>query len=379
MKTIQSENTTTLPTVVLIGRTNTGKTTLFNRLTGMRSPLVSDIPGTTRDWREATAEWNGVQYRVIDTGGIDRPRVRTRKKGDVATVEEEVQRHAWKQMVNADLILLLVDGKADLSPGDRLWAEQIRKRDLPAIAVVNKVDAPKNREIIQEFWSLGLGTPVAISAVTGMGVGDLLEIVLTKIDRNAVNSTVGLSSKDPEQLTKPIRIAIIGKPNVGKSSLLNAILGEDRAIVSPIAGTTREPIDTRLSVDGQDFVLVDTAGIRRKWKNSERLELAGVSRSKGVLRRTDVALLVLESQDPLSSQDLRLAEVLVESNVGVIIIANKWDLFQESEVRMMGFEVRKEQELAKQFSNYIRDQMPHLAWSPILYVSAKTSRNAEEI
>ncbi len=378
------EKSLALPTVVLVGRTNVGKSTLYNKLTHTHGALVSPIAGTTRDRREGVVTWNGVTLTLMDTGGIDlsHPRElpvqkRQRRKTDAGpsytrgseSFAKEIEYQTAQALPRATLILFLVDGKEGLLPQERSWARALQKINRPVLVVVNKIDAPKFKEHVHEFWTLGFGQPIPISAVTGAGTGDLLDHILRKLS----GTTPEIISTTPEK--KQIRLALIGRPNVGKSSLMNAILGEERVIVSPIAHTTREPIDTHFISQGKHYTLIDTAGIRKGARVNPGLEQAGVTLSLRALERTDVALFVIESQEQLGVQDMHIARAIIDRNVGCIIVANKWDLFQmqNSKLRMQN------EDAVKKYTTYIQSHLPHLAWAPILFVSAVTKRNVERI
>ncbi|MBI4281232.1 ribosome biogenesis GTPase Der [Candidatus Uhrbacteria bacterium] len=363
------------PTIVIVGRMNVGKSTLFNRIIGSATALVSPIAGTTRDWQEAQTQWQGTALRIIDTGGVEQ--LPKRKERDLG-MQAAIERSAKRAITKADAIIFVVDGKEGLLPQDRDLARLILRKQKPIILAVNKIDSPHGRNAALAFWKLGCGEPQPIAALTGAGVGDLLEIVLKKLKHKNIKTPDNIQLTTDNLQPKPLRIAVIGKPNVGKSSLVNALLGEERVIVSPIAGTTREPIDTDFERDGKRYTLIDTAGIRRHAERTRSLEGVGVERTIKALYRTDVALLVFESQEALASQDMRIAATLVDNTVGVVIIANKWDLFQ-IESRKSKVESQNNGDETKKYTEYIRRHMPHIAWAPILFVSATTNRNVQKI
>ncbi|MDO8581816.1 MAG: ribosome biogenesis GTPase Der [bacterium] len=383
---IQSQSTSNgvnPKTIVIVGRMNVGKSTLFNRIIGGANALVSPIAGTTRDWQEAKTQWRDTSLRIIDTGGVEQlPKRKSGGAGSGSAGEDEgmqaaVERATKKAIAKADIMLFLVDGKEGMLPQDRSLAKLILRKQKPIILAVNKVDSPYHRSNAALFWKLGCGEPHPIAALTGAGVGDLLDIIIETLkQKNIKTPDRNLQLTTDNVQLSPLRIAVIGKPNVGKSSLVNAILGEERVIVSPIAGTTREPIDTDFERDGKRYTLVDTAGIRRHAERTRTLEGVGVERTIKALYRTDVALLVFESQEALASQDLRIAATLVDNTVGVVIIANKWDLFHEQSSMAKSEE---QSDVTKRYAAYIRRQIPHIAWATILFVSATTNRNVQKI
>lgn len=375
-----------LPRVILVGRMNVGKSTLWNRLTETHGALISPIAGTTRDTREGIVEWRGTRVLLVDTGGIDIPHLRERpskkkKRGAHGYPEESdpfaaaIERQTLRAVEGATLVVFVVDGKEGLVPQERVWARALLKSKKRTLLAVNKIDAGHHRDAIHTFWPIGLGEPFAVSAATGLGTGDLLDHIVTGIQRSP-SPIAAHESKTDER--PPIRIALVGRPNVGKSSLVNAILGEERVIVSSIPHTTREPIDTAFTADGAQFVLVDTAGMRKHARIAPGLERAGVTLTLNALARADIALFVVESNEPLGSQDMHIAETIVERRVGCVIIANKWDLYSaESGIRNQ--ESGKRGDIIKNYTNYIRKHLPHLHWAPILFVSAVTKRNVQNI
>ncbi|MBI5798475.1 MAG: ribosome biogenesis GTPase Der [Candidatus Yonathbacteria bacterium] len=394
------EKSLALPTVVLVGRTNVGKSTLYNKLTHTHGALVSPIAGTTRDRREGVVRWNGVDFTIMDTGGIDlahpselpvhkKKRIKIDSGPSYARGSEsfakEIEYQTAQALPRATLILFLVDGKEGLLPQERSWARALQKIKKPVLVVVNKIDAPKFKEHVHEFWTLGFGEPVSISAVTGAGTGDLLDLIVRKLGEPTPPAFADLRFADGFDKTrasagkeKQIRLALIGRPNVGKSSLMNAILGEDRVIVSPIAHTTREPIDTHFVYGGHEYTLIDTAGIRKGARVNPGLEQAGVSLSLRALDRTDVALFVIESQEQLGAQDMHIARAIIDRNVGCIIVANKWDLYRQN-LKSQISNSKAETDSVKNYTTYIQNHLPHLSWAPILFVSAVTKRNVERI
>lgn len=362
-----------MPTVAIVGRTNTGKSTLFNRLTESKKALVSELPGTTRDRNISEVNWRGLAMRLIDTGGIDVEGVKNsilllQKKilGDTIKtelLEENILFQASRAISDADIILLLVDGKTGILKQDRELARMLKTLRKTMVCAVNKIDSVKEIGNANVFYRLGLGDPVPVSAANGSGTGDLLDILVLKLKKLH-------SQKDAQDKTseKKIYVSLIGKPNVGKSSLLNSITGEERVIVSPIPMTTREPQDTEIIYKKQTIVLVDTAGIKKKAKTAPGLDAISSMKSLETLQKSDIVLFVLDAHEPLAVQDLRLAGTLHESLAGVIIVANKWDLVQLKS--------------AKSDSQYFASATQYLApvsWAPCILVSAKTGKNIKKI
>lgn len=346
-----------IPLIALVGRTNVGKSTLFNRLTDSHKALVSPVAGTTRDRLEGECLWRGRIVRFTDTGGLD-----VDTSGEI---ERNVVRQAEIAMEKADIICFVVDLKSGAMPQERELAKRLAKSKKPVIMVGNKAETIATITTVhnKEWQFPGLNVPMAVSAIKGTGVGDLLDEVYDQLKK------MGKSPADISQV-HAVRVSVIGKPNVGKSSLLNAILGEERFIVSPIAGTTREPNDVKLKVGDHHYVFVDTAGIRKKAKvrNAGGLEEEGVERAASALRRSDVALFVIDATQPLGSQERTLAGLLQEAHVGVIIVANKWDLVPN-----------KKADTINGFRKHIASALPFLAWAPIIFTSAKEGQRVENL
>lgn len=349
-----------LPRVVIIGKMNVGKSTLFNRLTDSHTSLVSTVPGTTRDRHFADAFWNGYGFTIVDTGGI--MRIKKGKFKATEEIEEQIQKQTQLALGEADIILFIIDAKDGVLLPDKDLAREIKKSSKPIILAVNKVDNPKiRREYLSMEWpKLNLGEPLAISAANGSGIGDLLDVITNELKRQGAEKTT------LEKMTS-IKVSFIGKPNVGKSSLLNSILGEERAIVSSEAHTTREPENTLIEYKKQNFLLVDTAGIRKKAKISKGLEKMGVGKSIKSLEKSNVAFFVTDVSKTLDSQDLHLARTIINYGTGVIIIANKWDLVED-----------KDETITKKFINYYNVRLPHLSWAPIIFISAKTGQSVRK-
>src|SRR5882757_703398 len=295
-------------TVAIVGFPNVGKSTLINRLVGGTEAVTSPEPGVTRDRKRLGTEWNGVRFDLIDTGGIDLE--------DEAELAHDVQAQARVAMAEADAILLVVDARAGLRAGDAELARTLRASEVPVIVVVNKADRPNDYAATAEFHSLGLGEPLAVSATHGLGTGDLLDAIVV---------VLGDRSGDEED-DDAVRIAIIGRPNVGKSSMVNAFLGSDRVIVSDMAGTTRDSIDTELEVGGRRVILVDTAGLRRRSKVAGTVDYYAQLRSERAVERADVAIIVCDAADGVTAEDLRVAEMAMKAGCASLLAMNKWDV-----------------------------------------------------
>ncbi|MFA5076333.1 MAG: ribosome biogenesis GTPase Der [Patescibacteria group bacterium] len=358
-----------LPLVALIGRTNVGKSTLFNRLIEMPKALVSDLPGTTRDRNFGNVIWRGKEFTLVDTGGLDlgylaknkipKKLKLTERVNPDDLIETNIVKQAELAIKQADFLILVVDGQVGLQPEDYTITNIVRKSNKPYLLAVNKADRASQRLEIWEFTKLGLTDPIPVSAITGSGTGDLLDIVVKKLKFKPGRRTIK---------PKTIKVSIIGKPNVGKSSLLNAILGEERVIVSPIPHTTRESQDVDFEYNKQLFTLIDTAGIRRHAKIQKGIEKAGVDNSLTNLKKSDVALLVLETQKNLAVQDAKLAQEITDAKCGLIIVANKWDLIPD-----------KSTNLQNKFITYFQCHFPALGWAPVIFVSAKFGQRVHKI
>jgi GTP-binding protein len=296
-----------VPTVAVVGFPNVGKSTLVNRLVGGAEAVTSPEPGVTRDRKRLATEWNGIAFELVDTGGID--------LDDEAELARDVQSQARLAIAEGDAILLVVDGRAGLRAGDAELARTLRGSATPVIVVVNKADQPNDYGATAEFHALGLGEPLAVSATHGLGTGDLLDAI-----------TDALGKREPQPETDDaVRIAVIGRPNVGKSSLVNAFLGSDRVIVSDLAGTTRDAIDTELEVEGRRTILVDTAGLRRRAKVAGTVDYYAQLRSERAVERADVALIVCDAVEGVTSEDLRVSEMAMKAGCASLLVLNKWD------------------------------------------------------
>ncbi|HVD87099.1 MAG TPA: ribosome biogenesis GTPase Der, partial [Solirubrobacterales bacterium] len=297
-----------LPTVAVVGFPNVGKSTLVNRLVGGTEAVTAPEPGVTRDRKRLATEWNGIAFELVDTGGID--------LGDEAELARDVQAQARLAIAEADSILMVVDGRAGLRAGDAELGKTLRGSEVPVIVAVNKADRPDDYAIAAEFHSLGLGDPVPVSATHGLGSGDLLD---------AIVAALGEREPQPEE-DETVRVAVIGRPNVGKSSLVNAFLGSERVIVSDLAGTTRDAIDTEVEVDGRRVILVDTAGLRRRAKVAGTVDYYAQLRSERAVERADVAIVVGDASDGVTAADLRVAEMAMKAGSATLLALNKWDI-----------------------------------------------------
>ncbi|MEG2246646.1 MAG: ribosome biogenesis GTPase Der [Peptostreptococcaceae bacterium] len=337
------------PVVAVVGRPNVGKSTLFNKLAGKRISIVEDTPGVTRDRIFTEVEWLNKYFTLIDTGGIEP------NSDDI--ILSQMRNQAMLAMDMAHVIMFVVDGKAGLTAADREVAQMLRKTKTPVILVVNKIDSQSQFDNVYDFYELGLGTPFGISSANSMGLGDLLDEVVA-------NFPEGLDTEYDEDI---IRVAITGKPNAGKSSILNNMLGEDRVIVSPIAGTTRDAIDTYLEKGDHKFLLIDTAGLRRKSKIYENVEKYSVIRAMSAVDRADVVLIVIDAEQGVTEQDTKVAGIAHDEGKACLFVINKWDLIEKNDKTM------------SIYTKEIRDKFPFMAYAPIVFVSAKTNQRMNKI
>jgi GTP-binding protein len=305
-----SDVLTRLPRIAVVGFPNVGKSTLVNRLVGGREAVVHKEAGVTRDRKTLECEWNGVRFELIDTGGVDL------EASD--SLSREVQSQARTAIADADAVALVLDARAGLRQGDAEVAEILRRGDLPVVVVANKVDGPKDEPLAAELNALGLGQPIEVSAPHGRGTGDLLD----RLAQLAKEAEVAL----PEAGEEPVAVAVIGRPNVGKSSLVNAFLGDNRVIVSEMAGTTRDSIDTRLRVGDREVTLIDTAGLRRRSKVAGSVDYYAQLRSERAAERADIAIVVCDAAEGITAEDLRVAELAMRTGCSTLIALNKWDL-----------------------------------------------------
>ncbi len=342
------------PIVAIVGRPNVGKSTLFNRLTRTRRALVDDLPGVTRDRLYGPVEADGRRFILVDTGGFDPP-------ADQA-LAHEVHAQIELALAEADAVLFLADGRAGLNPLDQEVARRLRRTAKPVIYAVNKVDGPAQEDAAQEFQALGVDGLHFISAAHGLGVRDLVEAIL---DALPAQPEAGEDVEEAED--GPVRVALLGRPNVGKSSLVNALLGESRVVVSDIPGTTRDAVDTPLRRGGRDYLLVDTAGIRRQGRVERGLEKAGVFRSLRALERCHIAVLVVDASEGITDQDLHLAGQALEAKRGLVLVLNKWDLLAKDPDRQE--QVREQARKLERFA----------PWAPVAQLSAKTGKGLSKL
>ena len=329
-----------VPIVAVVGRPNVGKSTFFNKIVGSRISIVEDTPGVTRDRIMAEAEWTGKRFLLIDTGGIE--------PENKEIIPSQMRAQAELAMDMADVIVFMVDGRGGVTAADREVGDMLRRKNKDVILVANKIDSRKLPDDFYDFYELGLGEPFAVSSTNQLGLGDVLDAIIEKIPASAFE-------EDDED---DIKIAIIGRPNVGKSSLVNAFLGEERVIVSEIAGTTRDSIDTPFEKDGQKFILIDTAGIRRRTKVTDEVEKFSVIRAMAAIERCDVALLVIDAQEGLAEQDKRIAGMAHEAGKGIIVVVNKWDL------------VAKETNTMRDMERKIKGELQFMSYAPVMFTSA---------
>ena len=335
-----------IPVVAIVGRPNVGKSALFNRIVGDYSAIVSEEAGTTRDRHFARADWNGRQFWLVDTGGLtDDPHV---------PMDVEIRRQVLEAISEADLMMLVVDAKAGLHPSDSRVVDLLRESQKPWVLVANKVDDPASTDFY-EFYSLGAGDPVPVSATNGKNSGDLLDVVVERIPEVA---------EEPEE---SLRVAVIGRPNVGKSSIVNRILGEERLVVSDVSGTTRDAIDTPMVYHGRDLVFIDTAGLRRQARVDDGIEFYSSLRSRRAIDRSDICILVIDATQGLHNQDLKIAALAWESGRGLIVVVNKWDLAE------------KETNSAFKFQKEAGEKAPFFKFVPFIFTSATSGQRITRI
>ena len=337
------------PVVALVGRPNVGKSTLFNRLIGERRAIVEDVPGTTRDRHYGEVEWGGRVFSLIDTGGLI--------LGDTDRLTEQIRAQAEIAMREADVIVLLTDIVEGLTSADQEIADLLRRASKPLVLVANKADNLKREMAIHEFYALGLGDPMPVSAGRGMGTGELLDQLIELLPDAPLE----------EEDTTAIHVALVGRTNVGKSSLLNRLLGEERVIVSEVPGTTRDAIDTRIMFEGQEIILIDTAGIRRRGRIDRGIEQYSVIRSMRAINRADVSLLLIDASEGVTAQDTHVAGYILEESKSVIVVVNKWDLIEKDTHTMVEFQQR------------VRSELKFMPWVPMAFISALTGQRARRL
>ena len=354
------------PVIALVGRPNVGKSTLFNRLAGERLAIVDGTPGTTRDRLLSESDWNGIEFHIIDTGGID-PAHGSKTPLSVGSADfiQQIKEQALIAIEDADAILLLTDGETGVTTSDREVADILRRYQKklpdgkfwpPIFLVVNKCESEARRQAASEFYELGLGEPYAISAMHGTGTGDLLDVVVESFP-----------PQQDEEEDESVKIAIVGKPNAGKSSLLNKLVGSERAIVSPIPGTTRDAVDTNMQYEGIDVTLIDTAGIRRRGKIDPGVEKYSVLRSIKAIERADVALLLIDASTGVTAQDAHIAGFILDAWKSCVVLVNKWDTIEKDSYTM------------ESYSRHIRQELNFMNYVPFLFISALTGQRVDKV
>lgn len=349
------------PVVAIVGRPNVGKSTLFNKLIGEQRAVMHDVPGTTRDRLYGTTDWNGVEMTVVDTGGIGVETEILTGPGDPSRWGSLPLSHilaqAQEAMDEADVILFLVDSLNGLTGADQDVADLLRRSQKPIVLGANKAEGKRGTQNAVELYELGLGEPIPFSAIHGTGTGDLLDAVVDRLPPNR-----GADEDEPD-----LSVAIVGRPNVGKSSILNRLLGKERAIVSPIPGTTRDALDTELRWQGKRVRLIDTAGIRRRGRIEQGVEKFSVIRAVRAIERAEVAILVIDAQDGVTAQDTHVAGYVQEAKKGLVIAVNKWDLLE------------KDNSTATEYTALVRRDLNFVDWAPLVFISALTGQRAPRL
>lgn len=338
------------PIIAVVGRPNVGKSTLFNKLVGERIAIVEDTPGVTRDRIIADAEWQNYHFTLIDTGGIE--------PASNDTILQQMRVQAELAMDMADVILLMTDGREGMTASDIEVASMIRKRNKSVIIAVNKLDHINLESNLYEFYNLGIGNPIPISAEQGLGLGDLLDQIINNVKK--------VYDEDPQE-EDVIKVAVIGKPNVGKSTLINQMLGEERLIVSDIAGTTRDAIDTNIEYNGQKYVMIDTAGLRRKKKIYDDIERYSIIRAIAAVERADVVLILIDAEEGITEQDTKIAGIAHNRYKPSIIVVNKWDA------------IEKDGKTMKKMEEEIRKTLSFVPYAPMIFISAKTGQRVKDL
>jgi GTP-binding protein len=342
------------PIVAIVGRPNVGKSTLFNRLVGERRAIVEDVPGTTRDRLYGTTTWGGVDFTIVDTAGLqDTSEIERSTTAEIGQMTRDQARSAIDE---ADVIVFMVDTKAGMTAGDHEVADMLRRTDKPTILVANKVDNINRKDLAFEFYELGLGDPMAMSSYHGVGTSDLLDRIVENLPH---------SEEEPE-VAGP-KIAIVGRPNVGKSRLVNALIGEERSIVSDIPGTTRDSLDTHMTWNSQPLTLIDTAGIRRRGRIEQGIEHFSVLRSMRAIDRSDVVLMVVDSTEGFTAQDLHIAGYVEEQKKGIVVVVNKWDL------------IEKDSSTMDLYRDEAKRQLDFLPYAPLVFISAKFGQRVQNV
>lgn len=366
------------PLVAIVGRPNVGKSTFFNRMIGERVAIVEDMPGTTRDRLYGDTDWNGREFTLIDTGGLelgtDIPVGQVGLTGQPGDIMKHVMAQAQLAIEEADVIVFMVDARSGITAADNEVAELLRRTKKPVILGANKADNAERRMDAVEFYSLGLGEPVVLSSLQGVGTGDLLDRIVEELPPEEEGA-------EEEEDERP-RIAIVGRPNVGKSSLLNAILGFERSIVSEVPGTTRDAIDTEVQFRERKLVLIDTAGIRRRGRVGPGVEKYSVLRSSRAIERADVAVLVIDASEGLAAQDTHIAGEIQDGAKGVVVVINKWDLAQEQRRAARADEFpdpKDEIDSAERYRRVIMEGLKFIPYAPVIFASAKTGYHVQSL
>ena len=367
------------PLVAIVGRPNVGKSTFFNRMIGERVAIVEDMPGTTRDRIYGDTDWNGREFTLIDTGGLelgsDIPVGQVGLDGQPGDIMKRVRAQAELAIEEADVIIFMVDAQAGITAADDEVADLLRRTQKPVILTANKSDNAKLRQDVVEFYSLGIGEPITISSTQGTGTGDLLDLIVDALPPEQEGS----EDEEEEEVT---RIAIVGRPNVGKSSLLNVILGFQRSIVSDVPGTTRDAIDIEFEYKDKKLILIDTAGIRRRGRVGPGVEKYSVLRSSRAIDRCDVALLLIDASEGLAAQDTHIAGEIQEKAKGVVVIVNKWDLAQvQRREEREGIFPNPDDEIesAERYRKIIAEGLKFIPYAPIVFASAKTGYHVQSL
>ncbi|MHB8135991.1 MAG: ribosome biogenesis GTPase Der [Anaerolineaceae bacterium] len=354
------------PIVALVGRPNVGKSTLFNRLAGERLAIVDEVPGTTRDRMMGDSEWTGHPFYIVDTGGIDPTSGSSKSPLSVGSADfiTDIKQQAFIAISDADVILFVVDAISGVTSADHEVAEILRRQQRevngvwypPILLVVNKADSKGTRETALDFYELGMGEPYPISSIHGTGTGDMLDALVNSFPK-----------EEEEEDDDSVKIALVGKPNVGKSSLLNKLVGQERMIVSPIAGTTRDAIDSHIEYEGIPVTLIDTAGIRRRGKVEPGVEKYSVLRSMKAIERADVALLMIDAVEGISAQDAHIAGFILEEKKSTVVVVNKWDAIEKDSFTM------------EAFTEKIRQDLSFMSYVPLIFISAKTGQRVDQV
>jgi GTP-binding protein len=368
-----SDHSAVRPIVALVGRPNVGKSTLFNRIVGRRVAVVHEQPGTTRDRLYADVEWNGLPFTVVDTGGVEilpetvmsgrRPGPERVLAQDSAPYIPLMRAQAELAMREAEVVIFVTDAISGLTAADEEIADMLRKADCPVFLVANKADNPRLRQEALEFYALGMGEVHTISAFHGVDVADLLDEVVETLRSEILDAATDQRAKEDERVS----IAIVGRPNVGKSSLLNQLLGEERVIVSPVPGTTRDAVDTFLDWEDTPITLIDTAGIRKRGKIEQGVEHYSVLRALRAIRRADVVLLVVDGYEGVRAQDTHVAGIAIEEGASVVVLVNKWDL------------VEKDAHTMREYTTWVRHRLRFMDYVPVLFISALTGQRVHKV